>query len=129
MHSAVFAYKQIFENGLRPSVYTYSNMLNAYINSGELEEAEKIFKVLCSGLGEVFPNVIVFTTMMKGYEKAGNTDNCIAMLDKMKEFQVYPDARTINTVLRACIRVGNLKAAEEIWKQLPSWDVVPSHAS
>ena len=37
------AFDQIEQEGLAPNNYSYSNLINAYINSGEVHEADAIF--------------------------------------------------------------------------------------
>ena len=62
------------------------------------------------------PNCIVFTTLLKGHAAAGSVSTAEALFDQMGEQTppVAPDTRAVNTFMRACIRVGDLAAAERV---------------
>ena len=112
----------INSEGLVPTPYTYASLLNAYVNTGAMEGAEALMKrmwdVGCA------PNVVAYTTMLKGWLLVANVDAAKSTLEGMKH-PVLPDLRAINTYMRVCLRCGELGKATEAFVRLDKWDVVP----
>lgn len=129
LNDAVKAFGEISAKGLEPSVQAYASLINAHVNSGDMSGAADVFKkMLSDGLRS---NVVVCTALLKGYCRAGDVPGAMEVLQSMlsQEPPVKPDLRLINTLLRGCLRVGDLKTAEGVFKQLPSWQLQPDATS
>jgi pentatricopeptide repeat protein len=63
------------------------------------------------------PNVVTYTTLLKGYCDAGQIETAGALLGKMLKSKpkVVPNLRTVNTYLRGCLRVGAVESAEQVF--------------
>ena len=73
------------------------------------------------------PNVVVYTTLLKGYATVGDVATALRLLSSMQQQRppVPPDVRSINTFLRGCVRVGDLAAAWNVFQQLKAkWKVI-----
>ena len=75
------AFRKIEQEGLSPTFYSYSNLLNAHINSGEVHGAEEVFAKMKAA--NFTPNVVVYTTMLKGYSTTGEVAKGKALLHEM----------------------------------------------
>jgi pentatricopeptide repeat protein len=119
-------FKKIEQQGLVPNRYSYSNLLNAHINSGDVKGAEAVFaKMKGSGFA---PNVVVYTTMLKGYSTTGEVTKGEALLHEMirQSPPVKPDVRTVNTFLRGCKMVGDVVTAAKVFARMrTSWRLEP----
>ena len=62
--------------------------MNVYFRFKKVEEAEKLF-VEMKGR-DIVPNVISFTTMLKGYVAAGQIDDALKVFEEMKGCGVKP---------------------------------------
>ena len=122
---------RLAREGLEPSAFSHAAILNAHVNSGDLEGGEAAFKRM-EAAGHA-PNVVCYTTLLKGYCNAGAIGRARALLDEMVDPKrgprVVPDARCCNTFLRGCLNVGALGAALEVRTQMRRWDVCPTLAS
>ena len=106
---ALESFAQIEHEGLQPTGYTYSSLINAHINSGDIEGAEKAFdKMKAAGFTG---NLIVYTTLLKGHCTEGSVDTAKQLLEEMTQLYppVMPDTRALNTFLRGCVRMGKVK--------------------
>ena len=122
---------QLAREGLEPSAFTHAAILNAHVNSGDLEGGEAAFtRMRAAGHAA---NVVCYTTLLKGYCNAGAIGCARALLDDMVDPgqgpRVVPDARCCNTFLRGCLNVGALRAALEVREKMRRWDVCPTPAS
>ena len=123
---AVEMYDSLVTEKLKPTVYTYSNLINAYVNSGDLRGANKAFNQL---VGAGFsPNVVVFTTLLKGHAVSGDVERAELLFDTMAQQvpPVEPDLRFITTYLRGCLRVGDAPRASVAYQRMrDDWGVMP----
>ena len=78
------------------------------------------------------PNVVVFTTLLKGYAISGDLARAEELFAEMaaQAPPVPPDLRFINTFLRGCLRVGDAPRASETYRRMrEEWGVAPDAAS
>ena len=100
------------DEGLTPTLYSYANLINAHVNSGDLSGARRAFLALRQA-GHT-PNVVVYTTLIKGHTVVGDVERAEQLLDAMTQEQptpILPDVRAVNTFLRGCLRVGDVPRA------------------
>ena len=117
-----------FRRGVRQGVadvHSYTNLLNAHVRCGDVEGARAVFVGMPAA--GIVPNVVTYTTLMKGLCDAGNLTGAQKLLAEMAAVgkKVTPNLRTVNTFLRGCVRVGNVGAAEDIFQKLGKWGVQP----
>ena len=94
--------------------HTFAAAVNANILCGDVKGAERVMDIM-SNMGRK-RDVIICTTMMKGYCGEGNLKKGLELLQSMTTQKpiVAPNIRTINTLLRGCIQVGDCDAAEHL---------------
>jgi pentatricopeptide repeat protein len=94
--------------------HTYAAAINANIRCGRIDGAENVFELMKKKGRK--PDVIICTTMMKGYCSIGRVDRAMSVLDDMtnKKPIITPNIRTINTLLRGCVQIGDVTTAETL---------------
>lgn len=125
LEDAKRVFKQIVEDeGLTPTLLTYSCMINAYVASGDMMGAERTFNDMQSA--GIFANNVIYNTLFKGYCMAGNTSRSAALFDEMVKQNVKPDTNTVNAYLRGCLRAGDVDDAHAVFsKMTQQWDAEP----
>ena len=116
--------------GLAPTAYTYSNLMNAHVASGDLAGATAAFADMqAAGFA---PNVVVYTTLLKGYCAAGRLEEAWDLLEtRMARGRpaCVPDIRCCNTFLRGCVNVGDTAGARRLFEdRMRRWEVHPNLA-
>lgn len=117
---AVSAYRQLVTHErLLPTSYTYAALINAYVNSGHMSGAIEVLKRMQAVPGMI-PNVVIYTTMLKGHMLSGNVDAAEALVNELcATRKISPlDIRGINTFLRTCQRVGDTPRALNMYHRL-----------
>lgn len=129
--------------------FTYSNILNAAIQCDNLSLAEDIYKKLRQDphTKRYYYNVIMYTTMMKGYCQSLQLLKAMHLADEIIRFfhqsstqptsktsldpeYFKPNIRTFNTLLRGCIHVGNVSVAEDIFSnKMKLFKVTPDQST
>ena len=99
--------------------HTMGTMLNAYIRCGCVEDAHKLFNELLSKKTLKFlrPDVIAYTTMIKGFCSIFDIPAAIKLFDTMVERSVTPNIRTLNTLFRGLAVVGGLNEMLRVFKK------------
>ncbi|CAJ1360182.1 unnamed protein product [Effrenium voratum] len=125
---ALEVFGQFELEGLEPSVYTFSSLINVHVRSGDLKGAKAALKAMRQR--RLKPNVSIFTILLRGYSQAGNLRKARGLLDEMQREKVQPDARAMNTFLRGCLHHGQVALAKEVFNQMDSqWGVIPDYTS
>eukprot|EP00913_Durusdinium_trenchii_P001521 g1408.t1 len=127
LKKAVELFKQFEQEGLEPSVYTFSSLINVHVRSGDLRGALRVLKSMRKK--GVRPNVSIFTILLRGYSLAGQLDRAHGLLDEMVAEGISPDARAINTFFRGCLHRGHVPLAREVFEKMKSWQIVPDDTS
>lgn len=121
---AVLAYRRLVTHErLIPTSYTYASLINAYVNSGHMPGASAMLRRMKAVPG-MAPNVVVYTTMLKGHMLAGDVEAAEALLAEMPRQKppVPLDARAVNTFLRTCQRAGDTPRAWAAYQRMVATD-------
>jgi len=92
--------------------------------------AEKVFD--CMVGDGVALNTVIYTTMIKGYSKAFNLAEAIAIYRQMKEDpdqRVFPNNVTYNSLLDCCVRCFDMGTASKIFDEMQAGGCVKSSKS
>lgn len=114
-------------------VHTYTNMINAAVRCGQLERGLELL-VRMQRQGPV-PNVVAYTSMLKGYCAAGDLASARVLLDQMTSgaagrARATPNLRTANTLLRGCVRTGDVGLATSTLRRMrDEWGCEPDNSS
>ena len=114
--------------------HSYSAILNAHVECGDIIGAQTIFNEILNDISKnknkagnkIRPDVITCTTMIKGYVSIFDLKSGLDLLNNMStKFQpkVVPNIRTLNTLLRGCIFTGDAEAATELFLKIKSFEI------
>lgn len=122
--------KTLFETIPNPNHHTYSAILNTLIKCGDLSRAALIFEELnkqplIKEKRKIKLDVIICTTMMKGYCAIFDLNSALSILDTMDKYQpkITPNIRSLNTLLRGCVFVGDVSNATELISKSKIYEV------
>ncbi|CAE7386954.1 Lmf1 [Symbiodinium sp. CCMP2456] len=128
LQRAISIFEKFEKEGLQPSVYTFSSLINAYVRTADLAGALEIMSNMKTR--GIKPNVSIFTILLKGYCQAGDLRAARELLDEMVEQGVAPDARAVNAFFRGCVYHGDVPMASEVFSEMESsWQLVPDFTS
>eukprot|EP01038_Epipyxis_sp_PR26KG_P016761 gene16761-22933_t len=123
LEQAMDLYRDALQRGVANS-HTFAAAVNANIRCWNTTGAEEIIAEMARQGRK--RDVIILTTLMKGYCNDGNVDKSITTLREMDRLHIPPNVRTINTILRGCVQVGNVRSAEEVFNDLnKKYKIVP----
>lgn len=100
---------------LTPTVYTLTNMVNAYVRCGKMDRAV-LLMTECQHF--ITPNEVTFTALIKGYGESGRVNEAAEWVHRMRESGVEPNLRTYQIILRSAVHWGYLDYAKKWWTEL-----------
>lgn len=108
---------------LRPNVFTFSSVMNAWVKSGRVEAPQKVEQLLEDMKllhlenpdWEVAPNNITYSTAIDAWAKVGRVDKVEELLREMHEEEnLRPNINAFNGYLVALARSRQMDKAESI---------------
>jgi pentatricopeptide repeat protein len=150
---------------LKPTIYTYTNLLNACVRCYDTARAEQFFNEVQSRAAaqpnhvrqtdlDLTPNEVTWTVIIKGLCQDYRIDDALQYLHQMtiasstssvdssnkgkggnsgsmkKSVGLSPNLRTLNTILRGCLRTGRIDAALSLFKRMNNdYGILPDSTS
>lgn len=112
LSSAWNLFKEAY-NGDRANIHTYAAMANAAVRCGDMKIAEEVLSLMQAK--RVPKDVIICTTLLKGYCSQCSVSKAMALFNEMKKNnRMKPNIRTLNTLLRGLVQSGEVKLAEKL---------------
>lgn len=114
----------LFDDAKDKNTHTYAAIMNVCVRCGDLGGVIRLFKELktCEFYKQL--DLVCCTTLMKGYCAEGDVTHALRILDdmvKQRPHPVSPNIRTINTILRGAVLIGDNKSAYSLLAQCPTF--------
>jgi len=108
------------------SIVTYNSLIDACARSGEMHRVQPLLEGMSRH--HIAPNVITYSTVIKGYCSADCLDDAFKLLHDMKQdSKICPDEVTYNTLLDGCARYGLFDRGMSVLKEMRDAGVPPSN--
>ncbi|ONK70751.1 uncharacterized protein A4U43_C04F1150 [Asparagus officinalis] len=107
------AHCQIVKFGLEPSPFCEGSLINMYTKCGCILDARCVFN------GTGYPDIISWTTMIEGYVRIGKAEEALQLFHRMQGLGMKPDNVALATVINACMDLGRLKNARDLFREMP----------
>ncbi len=121
---ALDEFAKVEASRLHPTIVTFTSIINACVRCGEMDKAFKFFEQMKEQ--QIEPNEITLTAIIKGYCDDDDMEKAMEIFEAMKKNpKAKPNLRTFNTLLRSCLRSGNLTIADTIVEQFKACNVKP----
>lgn len=128
------------------NTHTFAAIINCAVRCGEVATATRIFEQMKGYKKGIVPDVVIYTTLIKGHCEGGNLPQALALFAEMSgavistsqpaptpapalalalaagpkqppkcpATTIPPNIRTINTLMRGCVLVGAIAAADAL---------------
>ncbi|CAE7235308.1 unnamed protein product [Symbiodinium natans] len=112
MQRAVDIVAAMQEDGVRPTLVTYNNLLHVYDRMSMPSRALNVFQDMQDTLVE--PDVISFTSLVHTLGKSTQVDRAHRVLSTMQARHVEPNVFTFSALIAAYEKLGDAKVACEV---------------
>jgi pentatricopeptide repeat protein len=107
---------------------TYNTLLNAFARCGAMQRVPGVLEDMQTASPRVEPDIVTYSTIVKGYCMSGDVDKGFELLKAMQEDGKYtPDEVMFNSLLDGCAKQHRLDDALKLLDDMKGSDVSPSN--
>ncbi|OAY72969.1 Pentatricopeptide repeat-containing protein, mitochondrial [Ananas comosus] len=123
------------EIGIEPSLLTYNCLMDGLVNSGFVDSAEKVFRVMEQPDAKARPDVVSRNILIKGYCKAGRTQDALNLFGQMQKegaenASSAPDKITYLTLIQSHYGDGAFLRCLSLYREMEEKGLeIPPHAA
>jgi len=119
-------YEEMLAEKIEISIVCFNVLVDTCVRSSEMGRIEGLLKAMTNQ--GIEPNVITYSTILKGYCLDGRLDKAFKILEDMKKStQVSPDEITYNTLIDGCARNCLWDRGMLLLKEMEDAGVQPSN--
>ncbi|KAK6919757.1 Pentatricopeptide repeat [Dillenia turbinata] len=111
-------YREAKDGGIRLYAVAYDTLIQAVL--GPLRVKNEMV-----GCG-IPMNLVIITSLMKGYRVQSNLKNALNLFAKLKEDGLIPNKATFAVLIEGCCRSGQMEKAHELYIQMKNNGISPS---
>jgi pentatricopeptide repeat protein len=128
-HERVMAlYDEMRSRGIAINNIAYNTMLNAFAQCGAMHRVPQLLEDMRSADPPAEPDIVTFSTIVKGYCASGNLDKGFELLQEVrKSKKLMPDEVIFNSLLDGCAREHRLDDALNLLEDMRKSGVAPSN--
>ncbi|KAL9144203.1 hypothetical protein ABFS82_14G281500 [Erythranthe guttata] len=98
-------------HGCVANAVVYSTILDGICTHGNLDMASELLCGMEKEDGDCKPNVVTYTTMIKGFVEKGRAKEALKILDRMDESRIKPNIVTFAAILDGLCKQGHVEEA------------------
>ncbi|KAH9532656.1 hypothetical protein CY35_18G010100 [Sphagnum magellanicum] len=100
----------------KPNVYHYNILFRIFGRAGKWDLVQDLWAEMKTE--KISATNVTFSTLIDGYAKSWRKEDAIVCFESMKQSGLQPDEVTINTLINAYKRFGDLESGEELIQEL-----------
>uniref|UniRef100_A0A7S4QPU8 PROP1-like PPR domain-containing protein n=1 Tax=Alexandrium monilatum TaxID=311494 RepID=A0A7S4QPU8_9DINO len=123
---ALELFREMPEEGVPYNTITYNSILDACIKCGELATAEGLLREMTSPESSLEPDLITFSTLLKGYCHIGNLEKALQVAEAIKARGLQSDELVYNTLMDGCVKANDIRAGVGLFEEMIHSGMRPS---
>lgn len=128
-HEQVTAlYEEMKQRNIARNTITYNTILNSLARCALMDRVPEVLEDMRSSDPKAEPDLVTYSTIIKGYCQSGNVDKALDLLRQMcSEAGLKPDEVMYNSLLDGCAREQRLEEALRLLAEMREAKVAPSN--
>jgi len=124
--SALELFREMPIEGVPYNTITYNSVLDACVKCGDLATAENLLQEMMGPESALEPDLITFSTVLKGYCHNGELDKALQMAENIKMRGLKCDELVYNTLMDGCVKAGDVTAGLGLFEEMVQVGLKPS---
>merc|ERR1719262_1770880 len=121
-------YLEMKERGIACNTITFNTILDVCAHGGAMHRVAELLEDMKAMQPQVEPDIITYSTIVKGYCMSGDVDKAFEVLSEMKRDGKHaPDEILYNSLLDGCAKQHRLDDALRLLDDMQDAGVVPSN--
>ncbi|KAF9190343.1 hypothetical protein BGZ50_000287 [Haplosporangium sp. Z 11] len=94
----------MYKDQVKPNIWIFNSVIKRCVNRKDYAGADKVIELMRES--NLKPDVITYSTLIDSYAKEGNEDAIASIQTEMAANQIYPNAKTITSTIKAFARIA-----------------------
>lgn len=126
LDNALELFHEMPDEGVPYNTITYNSILEACVKCGDVTSAEEILDQMVQTEYDIEPDLISYSTVLKGYCQNGDLLKALCMFQEMKEHSLRCDELVYNTLMEGCVKADDWKAGCGLFAEMVNKGLKPS---
>jgi len=124
--NALDLFKEMKAEGVPYNTIAYNSIIDVCIKCGDVQAAEDVFREMIVPTSDVQPDLITYSTLLKGYCQVGNLDKALQVAETIKACGLRCDELVYNTLMDGCVKANDLSAGVGLFAEMMQSGMKPS---
>merc|ERR1712137_514042 len=126
LKSAMELFREMPHEDVPYNTITYNSIIDACIKCGDLPQAEQLLREMAAPESKLEPDLITFSTLLKGYCHVGDIDKALRVAEAIKERGLRKDELVYNTLMDGCVKANDITAGVGLFEEMVQQGMRPS---
>lgn len=126
LSTAIMLFREMRNEGVPYNTIAYNSIIDVCIKCGEVGKAEEFFQEMMSDHSPVQPDLITYSTLLKGYCQVGDLDKALHVAATIKACGMQCDELVYNTLMDGCVKANDLSAGVGLFAEMANAGMKPS---
>jgi len=118
LHHALALFEEMPAEGVSRNTITYNSLIDVCVKCGNLQMAEAILRDMTLPTSAVEPDLITFSTLLKGYCQFSEIDKALQVLEAIKARGMHCDELVYNTLMDGCVKANDIPAGLGLFEEM-----------
>jgi pentatricopeptide repeat protein len=123
---ALHLFREMPQEGVPYNTITYNSIIDACVKTGDLMTAESLLHEIAGPNSAVEPDLITFSTLLKGYCNIGDLDKALQVAEAIKARGLCCDELVYNTLMDGCVKANDVTAGVGLFEEMVQAGMRPS---
>jgi len=124
--SALALFREMPSEEVPYNTITYNSIIDACIKCGDLATGEQLLREMTSPESTLEPDLITFSTLLKGYCHVGDIDRALQVAEAIKARGLRKDELVYNTLMDGCVKANDITAGVGLFEEMIHQAMRPS---
>lgn len=126
LRNALMLFREMKEEGVPYNTITYNSIIDACIKCSDVQIAEELLREMMSQGNSLEPDLITYSTLLKGYCHVGDLDKALQVAETIKACGLKCDELVYNTLMDGCVKANDLSAGIGLFAEMTQAGMKPS---
>jgi pentatricopeptide repeat protein len=124
--NALQLFREMPGEGVAYNTITYNSIIDACVKVGDLPTAESLLREITAPDSPLEPDLITFSTLLKGYCHVGDLDKALQITEAIKARGIRCDELVYNTLMDGCVKANDVTVGVGLFEEMVSNGMRPS---
>lgn len=124
--SAMELFREMPKEGVPYNTITFNSILEACVKCGDLAAGEGLLREMLAADSSLEPDLITFSTLLKGYCHTGDLDKALQTAESIKARGLKCDELVYNTLMDGCVKANDITAGVGLFEEMIANGMRPS---